>query len=508
VWNTCKVEAGASVAVFGLGAVGLSVIQAAQIAGARAIYAIDLNPAKFATAEEFGATDCIDASALPPATSIVQELQQRTGWGVDYTFDCTGSTAVMRSALEAAHRGWGVSCVIGVAGAGQEICTRPFQLVTGRSWKGTAFGGWKSRTHVPQLVRRVMSAELPISRYVTHKLEGVEATSDAIAALKAGDCLRAVVTYAQPEAATGGGAGFPAVGAAAAVRLLSEQRAFGGHQLRFAHDSEACGCEMTFSIFMPPDQAAATSRPLPDAGLPSVLWLSGLTCTDLNFVQKSGFQQTAAQLGLVVLCPDTSPRGTSLPGEHDSFSLGSGASFYVDATEAPWKAHYKMERYLTQELLPLAAESFGLDLGRVGISGHSMGGHGALTLCLRNPGRFKSVSALAPICAPTQSPWGRAAFEAYLGSVDAGKAHDATELVKGYAGTRLPILVDQGAADEFLRTELLPHVFERVCAQAGHPLTLRMHAGYDHSYLFVASFIADHLKHHARQLGAAPAPVP
>ncbi|KAJ1621760.1 hypothetical protein T492DRAFT_601183, partial [Pavlovales sp. CCMP2436] len=176
VWNTCKVEAGSSVAVFGLGAVGLAVIQAAKIAGARAIYAIDVNPSKFVTAKDFGATHCVDAAALPEGTTIAQELVKQTQWGVDYTFDCTGSTQVMCSALEAAHRGWGVSCVIGVAASGHEICTRPFQLVTGRTWKGTAFGGWKSRTHVPQLVRRVTSGELPVGNYITHRFAGMEGT--------------------------------------------------------------------------------------------------------------------------------------------------------------------------------------------------------------------------------------------------------------------------------------------------------------------------------------------
>ncbi|KAJ1621761.1 Alpha/Beta hydrolase protein, partial [Pavlovales sp. CCMP2436] len=214
----------------------------------------------------------------------------------------------------------------------------------------------------------------------------------------------------------------------------------------------------------------------------------------------AGFQVPASRLGLAVLCPDTSPRGLSLPGEHSDWSFGAGAGFYLDATEEPWAKHYRMESYVRDELLTLAADAFGLDLTSVGASGHSMGGHGALSLFLRNPGLFKSVSAFAPICNPTQSPWGKKAFEGYLGSVGAGKAHDACELVQTYSGPRVPILVDQGAADEFLSAELMPANFQRACAAAGQPLTLRTHAGYDHSYLFVATFMEEHLRHHAAQL--------
>ncbi|KAG8462259.1 hypothetical protein KFE25_012079 [Diacronema lutheri] len=493
VWNTVKVEAGSTVAVFGLGAVGLAVVQAARIAGAREIFAIDVNAAKFDAARELGASVCINPRDLPDGTSIVAELQRRTSWGVDYTFDATGSTQVMRDALEAAHRGWGVSCVIGVAGAGKEIATRPFQLVTGRTWKGTAFGGWKSRTHVPQLVRRVLSGELPVHRYITHTFDGLEGTQAAIDALHSGDCLRAVVRYAPPPPPP------PPAGlerAGGSVRLLSERRAAGGTQLRLSHESAACGCTMSFSIFLP-------SGTPPPSGWPSVCFLSGLTCTDENVVQKGGFQQHAARLGLAVLCPDTSPRGDGVAGcSTGDWALGEGASFYVDATRPPFSRTFRMESYLKDELLPLAARAFALDSARMGVSGFSMGGHGALTLFWRHPGLFKSASAFAPICNPTQGGWGRAAFAAYLGSVEAGKAHDACELVRAYSGPRPPVLVDQGAADEYLRTELMPAQLQRACAEAGYPLKLRTHAGYDHSFLFVASFIAEHLEHHAAQLAS------
>ena len=193
VWNTCEVENGASVAVFGCGAVGLSVIQAAKLSGARRIIAIDINPSKFSAARAFGATDCVDVTTIEGP--IQQHLVQMTQWGLDYTFDCTGNTEVMRSALEAAHRGWGVSCVIGVAASGKEISTRPFQLVTGRKWVGTAFGGWKSRSDVPKLVDRYLEGELEVDAYITHTFDGVDKANDAFDALHGGDCLRAVVRY-------------------------------------------------------------------------------------------------------------------------------------------------------------------------------------------------------------------------------------------------------------------------------------------------------------------------
>uniref|UniRef100_A0A6T5YCZ0 S-formylglutathione hydrolase n=1 Tax=Diacronema lutheri TaxID=2081491 RepID=A0A6T5YCZ0_DIALT len=505
VWNTCKVEAGSSVAVFGLGAVGLAVVQAAKIAGARAIYAIDTNASKFEAARALGATDCIDPSGLPDGQTATQALVAKTTWGVDFTFDCTGNTGVMRGALEAAHRGWGVSCVIGVAASGHEIATRPFQLVTGRTWKGTAFGGWKSRTHVPQLVARVQRGELSVEPFISLTLDGIEATGEAVKALHSGAILRAVVRYAPDPAPAPGGAPVPARG----LRLVSSVSLHGGRQLRFVHPSAACGCEMTFSLYLPPQHASAGpggSRE-PSVPIPTIVWLSGLTCTDENAVQKGGFQALAAARGMAVLYPDTSPRGVPLPGDADTWDFGQSAGFYLDASAAPWSTHYKMESYLMDELLPLATSAFGL--GKCGVSGHSMGGHGALTLALRHRGVFESVSAVAPICAPTECPWGRKAFEGYLGSVDAGKAHDACCLIRAAAGAhdgarKLPLLCDFGAADKFLTEQLKPAALKEACAAANWPLTLRYHAGSDHSYFFVASVFADHVAWHAQALGTAP----
>jgi S-formylglutathione hydrolase len=228
-------------------------------------------------------------------------------------------------------------------------------------------------------------------------------------------------------------------------------------------------------------------------------WLSGLTCNDENFMQKAGAQRVAAELGIALVAPDTSPRGCNLPGEDDSYDFGSGAGFYLNATEQPWAAHYRMYTYVSEELPALIERHFPVTERRA-ISGHSMGGHGALICALKNPGRYRSVSAFAPISNPSHCPWGEKAFSGYLGSDREGwKAWDSCELI-ATARERLPILVDQGDADQFLQQQLKPEALEAACAAAGHPLELRIRPGYDHSYFFIASFIEDHLRHHARAL--------
>ena len=248
---------------------------------------------------------------------------------------------------------------------------------------------------------------------------------------------------------------------------------------------------MVFAIYLPPQ---AQTQPVP-----VLYWLSGLTCTDENFMQKAGAQRIAAELGIAIVAPDTSPRDTDLPGEHDSYDFGSGAGFYVNATETPWSAHYRMYDYVTDELPALIEQHFPVTPKRA-ISGHSMGGHGALICALKNPGRYVSVSAFAPISNPINCPWGEKAFSGYLGTDrEAWKAWDSCELI-ATAKERLPILVDQGEADDFLQEQLKPEALKAACASAGHPLELRMRPGYDHSYFFIASFIEDHLRHHARAL--------
>lgn len=270
------------------------------------------------------------------------------------------------------------------------------------------------------------------------------------------------------------------------MQKVSAYRSFGGEQLQFTHASAACACPMTFSVYLPPQAASGP--------VPVWWWLSGLTCTDQNFVTKAGAQRVAAELGVAIVAPDTSPRGADVPGDPDgAWDFGLGASYYADATEPPYAANYRMSTYLLDEL-PALLRALPLDLSRQGLSGHSMGGHGALVLALRTPGRFRSVSAFSPICAPTEVPWGQKAFPRLLGPDPAvWRAWDASALVAG-APERLPLLVDQGEADSFLDKQLQPWRLEAACAAAGHPLTLRRHAGYDHSYYFVASFVEDHLR--------------
>ncbi len=266
----------------------------------------------------------------------------------------------------------------------------------------------------------------------------------------------------------------------------SDVLCFGGRQLRFEHVSSSTKTTMPVSVFLPPNAGESTP----------VLWyLSGLTCNDQNAVNKSGYQRVAAELGLIVICPDTSPRGAGIDGEDDDWDLGSGAGFYLDATASPWSANYRMETYITEELPAALLPEIGA-AGPQGIFGHSMGGHGALTLALKHPARYQSVSAFSPICNPSAVAWGHKAFGAYLASNTEWAAHDATALVS--AGKRCaPILIDQGTADSFLAEQLSPETFQDACGSAGQPLKLRMQEGYDHSYYFIQTFMDDHLQHHA-----------
>lgn len=276
------------------------------------------------------------------------------------------------------------------------------------------------------------------------------------------------------------------------LQLVSESTCFDGTVRFYQHPSSACQTEMKFSIFQPP-QAAINP-------LPVVYFLSGLTCTEENFMAKAGAQQFATQYGLILVAPDTSPRNTGIPGEEDDWDFGSGAGFYVDATQDPWRSHYRMYTYVTEELPALIAANFPIQVDRQGIFGHSMGGHGALVCALRNRDRYRSVSAFAPICAPTRCPWGHKAFTNYLGANQTNwRAYDASELV---LSAQFPgmILIDQGLSDKFLETQLMPDVFEQACANSGQALTLRRHENYDHSYYFISTFLGDHLQHHAAAL--------
>ena len=281
------------------------------------------------------------------------------------------------------------------------------------------------------------------------------------------------------------------------LELLSSQKSFGGWHRRYRHAASTLHCDMVFAIYLPPQ---VESGPVP-----VLYWLSGLTCTDENFMQKAGAHRLAAELGLAIVAPDTSPRGPDVPGDPDgAWDFGHGAGFYLNATQAPWQRHYRMHDYVVHELPALIEANFAVN-DRRGIAGHSMGGHGALVAALRHPGRYRSVSAFAPICHPVDCQWGQKAFGRYLGDDrNAWPAWDASELLAATTATERPLLlVDQGDADGFLAEQLKPDALERAAAQSGWPLTLRRQPGYDHSYYFIASFIDDHLRHHAAALQAA-----
>ncbi len=279
----------------------------------------------------------------------------------------------------------------------------------------------------------------------------------------------------------------------AEIQVIEQHKAFGGVQGVYRHQSETTGGAMTFAVFTPPhDAGKAGPRPV-------LTYLSGLTCTHANVMDKGEYRRLAAELGLVIVCPDTSPRGEGVPND-DAYDFGQGAGFYVDADEAPWKANFRMYSYVTRELPALIAEHFAVDMARHGIFGHSMGGHGALTLALREPGLYRSVSAFAPIVAPSQVQWGRKAFTGYLGPDEKRwRQHDAVALIED-GKTVKDILVDIGTADPFFEKELKPDLLEAACAKAGIPLTLRRQAGYDHSYTFISTFMDDHLRWHADRL--------
>ena len=277
------------------------------------------------------------------------------------------------------------------------------------------------------------------------------------------------------------------------IKSLSENKCFGGVQGTYAHDSTETGCSMRFGVFLPPQALLGQ--------VPVLYWLSGLTCTEENFVVKAGAQRVAAELGLAIVVPDTSPRGLNIPGEAESYDFGVGAGFYVDATEAPWSRGYRMYSYVAKELPKTVVANFPVDPARSGILGHSMGGHGALSIALKNSDSYRSVSAFAPICSPMRCPWGEKALAGYLGrDRTRWREYDTTALLeeRGWSGPAL--LVDQGSKDPFLDTQLKPELLRETCARRNVPLDLRLQEGYDHSYFFIASFIEDHLRFHARYL--------
>jgi len=278
-----------------------------------------------------------------------------------------------------------------------------------------------------------------------------------------------------------------------AITSVSRNKCFGGVQGVYSHESRETACVMRFGVFLPAHAEAQA--------VPVLYWLSGLTCTEENFIVKAGAQRVAAELGLALVVPDTSPRGLKIPGEDESYDFGLGAGFYVDAVQPPWSRGYRMYSYVAKELPRLIESEFPVDPARTGIFGHSMGGHGALTIALKNPDTYKSVSAFAPICSAMRCPWGEKALTGYLGADRAlWRDYDASALIESRGWKGPALLVDQGTSDQFLESHLKPDLLKEACSRSGVPLDLRLQAGYDHSYFFIASFIEDHLRFHARNL--------
>ncbi|XP_069687639.1 S-formylglutathione hydrolase [Periplaneta americana] len=280
------------------------------------------------------------------------------------------------------------------------------------------------------------------------------------------------------------------------LKEVSSNRCFGGFQKIFSHDSKELGCKMNFAVYLPPQAE--------DGKVPVIYWLSGLTCTEQNFIFKSGFQRYASEYGVIVIGPDTSPRGCNIPGEDESYDFGTGAGFYLDATQEPWNKNYRMFSYVTKELPEVVNSNFPVLPDCQSIMGHSMGGHGALICALKNPGKYRTVSVFAAVCNPTQGRWGKKVLAGYLGSSESSNwaDWDATELVKKYNGPPLEILLDQGKEDEFLAADLFPENFVNACKESQTPVILHMREGYDHSYYYIATFIGEHFKHHLRYLKA------
>ncbi len=277
------------------------------------------------------------------------------------------------------------------------------------------------------------------------------------------------------------------------LKIIAENKCFNGVQGIYSHYSRFCGCEMRFSVFLPPDASEKLS--------PTVFWLSGLTCSEENFTFKAGAQRYASELGLILVVSDTSPRGLNIPGEDEDYDFGSGAGFYLDATEPPWNLNYKMYSYITIELYELILKNFPVSRDKIAISGHSMGGHGALTIGLKNSEIYKSISAFSPIVAPMTVPWGKKAFNKYLGSkTDSWEKYDATKLLENGFTHKNTLFIDQGSSDQFLEEQLQPEKLDQTCNNVGQAVLLRLHSGYDHSYYFISTFIGDHLNFHSENL--------
>jgi len=498
VENNANVTAGSSVVVFGIGAVGLAVMQAAKGRGAARIVAVDLQPAKLELAKEFGATDCVLSDE-----NVKDNLLKLESWGFDFTFDCTGNVNVMRCALEIAHRGWGVSCVVGVAAAGKEISTRPFQLVTGRRWIGTAFGGWKSRSEVPRLVQKVMRKEISLKPFVTHEFNGIETVNECIETLRSGNCLRGVVHITNESDVSMFRASASNPSSSHNVQLVDKTKVHGGTLMRFTHRAPSVkkgGAEMTLSIFLPPKIERSDKAP------PVLMFLGGLTCTDENGRLKANIYGPAVRYGYAVVFPDTCPRYSTdalkeADDREDAWMAGSGGSYYLNATKAPYAGLYNMEDYLACDVPQFLREYFDVDVDRMGVTGFSMGGHGAISLHLKYPEIFKSCSAFSPIAQLSEGIFGNACHSTLLsGGSEEAKKHEVVTLLRERP-TEIKILVDQGSADGFLREHLKYNELKRSYEESTQPMQINLRPGYEHNFFFVSSFISSHIEHHAATIG-------
>jgi len=467
VMNTARVEPGSNCVVFGLGGIGLNVVQGLRLADANQIIGVDFNPARKEMAEKFGRTDFVNPKEVEG--DLVPYLVNLTRGGADYTFDATGNVDVMRTALECAHKGWGESIIIRVAISAPAVAARPLAGLARHRVRRRA------RPHRCAEDRRLVYAGQDRDRPADHPhhaagrhQQGVRSDAFGAKHSRRGDLLSSQMMH-----------------------TLSENACFGGVQGVYSHASRVCACDMTFAVYLPPQ---ARSRKVP------VLWyLSGLTCTHENAMTKAGLQGFAARRGLALVFPDTSPRGPGV-ADDDAYDLGQGAGFYLNATEAPWAAHFKMQDYILSELRELLLDRFAVRDAH-GVTGHSMGGHGALTLAMTHPDMFASLSAFAPIANPTRSDWGRKQLTAYLGDDDsAWAAHDATLLLRDRGWPR-DILVDQGTDDQFLDL-VRPEALAEALAATRTASEMRMQPGYDHSYFFVATFAGDHVDWHADRLSA------
>jgi len=392
----------------------------------------------------------------------------------------------MREALEASHRGYGESCVIGVAEAGKEISTRSFQLVTGRKWLGTAFGGWKSAQDVPKLVNKVALGEWPIDEYVTHEFDGISKVNESVDTLHSGNCLRAVVKINPP----------PEISEKLEIKVTNSVPHFGGVLKTVSHWSKCNNCLMSFNIFLPDDEIHH-QRGKPYS---AIYFLAGLTCTPANAPEKSGFGRLASKHKFAFVFPDTSPRNTNIPNIADDYEMGESAGYYVDATSEKCKKHFNMWTYITKELPEIVSTYFPVRRDNASITGFSMGGHGALIAALKT-GNYRSVSAFAPMGNPTKSEfWGQKAFKLFFENPEEeGAKYDSTEILKSGNYHKVPMFIERGTKDQFAEKMKFENLVEEVKKQ-DIDCRVEYRANYTHSFYYVASFLEEHIEFHAKYL--------